>query len=323
MFRTLYNQAKLVISIEPNGTPILIKTGRETFDPTRPDMEFVRTRTEFGDVPFLPGSSIKGVMRAHAERILRTICQSEDEGVVRHWACKIAEKKQMCVQAGGDETRPYHEHCYACRTFGLTTVASRVRITDAYPWTLEAALEEQKRWEERVKLEERVGVMIGRRTGTVEHGPFFYEVVTEGTFYAEITVRNYQLWQLALLALVMRDMNSGLQRLGAHKSRGLGKVKITVQDFEIQQFGRLAEDKSKLSGIGAISSVRDSNDLIDDDAIDLPEVLREAPDTWWGVTFKPKEGKKANEYWEEVAQKLVEGDNWKNLLRKGRGEGEN
>lgn len=319
MFRALYNQAKLVISIEPNGTPILIKTGRETFDPTRPDMEFVRIRTEFGEVPYLPGSSIKGVMRSHAERILRTICQDEQRAL-KEWACDIANKP--CVKAGEDRRYRYQEHCYACRTFGLTTVASRIRITDAYPWTLEATPEEQMRWEERVKLEERVGVMIGRRTGTVEHGPFFYEVVTEGAFYGEITGRNYQLWQLALLALTIRDMNLGLQRLGAHKSRGLGKVKIIVQDFEIRQFGRLAEDKSKLKGIGAIQSVRDSYDLIEDDAIDLPESLQEAPDTWWGVTFKPKEGKTANERWEEVAQRLVEGGNWQNLLRKGRGEDE-
>jgi CRISPR-associated RAMP protein (TIGR02581 family) len=315
MFRTLYNQVKLIISIEPNGTPILIKTGREAFDPTRPDMEFVRTRTEFGEVPYLPGSSIKGVIRSHAERILRTICQDELRARQK-FACDFVNP---CVKSSGNRQHRYQEHCYACRTFGHTSIASRVRITDAYPWTLEATIEVQKQWEERVKLEERVGVMIGRRTGTVEHGPFFYEVVTEGTFYGEITVRNYQLWQLALLALVIRDINTGLQRLGAHKSRGLGKVQITVKDFEIQQLGLLAKDKAKLSGIGVIPNVHGSNDLIGDDFIYLSETLQEVPDTWWGVTFKPREGRTANERWEEVAQKLVEGKNWQNLLDKGRG----
>lgn len=319
MFRILYNQAKLVIAIEPNGTPILIKTGRETFDPTRPDMEFVRTKTEFGDVPYLPGSSIKGVMRSHAERILRTVC--EDQQRARRFACDLARNR--CTEAGSDRQPRYPEHCYACRTFGLTTLASRVRITDAYPWTMDAGPGEQRRWEERVQLEPRVGVMIGRRTGTVEHGPFFYEVITAGRFYGEITLRNYQLWQLVLLALVMRDMNAGLQRLGAHKSRGLGKVKVIIKDFEIQQLGRLAQDEAKLRGVGAIADLLQENGLIAEDEMDRPESLHRKRDEWFGITFVPAEGRSANERWEEFASQLVAGDNWQNLLRKGRGSSEN
>jgi CRISPR-associated RAMP protein (TIGR02581 family) len=317
MFRTLYNRAKLVIRVEPD-TPILIKSGREAFDPTRPDMEFIRTRTDFGaEVPFLPGSSIKGVMRAHAERILRSLCS--DNGKLREWACNITGgDEEKCVQARSDKPHPYKDHCYACRTFGLTTLASRVRITDAYPWPIGADQGERIRSANRVQLEERPGVMIDRRTGTGQH-PRFYEVCTEGQFYAEVFVHNYQLWQLALLALVIRDMNLGYQRLGASKSRGLGKVKIAVEDFEIHQFGRLAEGEAMVRGIGSLEELREEYDLLEEDEMNLPaDSLRPCEEEWFGQAFKPADKERVTECWEGLAKALVAGRNWQNLVQKGR-----
>lgn len=316
MFRALYNRAKLVIRIEPD-TPILIQSGREAFDPTRPDMEFIRTRTDFGEeAPFLPGSSIKGVMRAHAERILRSLCPGD--GQLRKWACNITEKGGTCVQAGGDEPHPYREHCYACRTFGLTTLASRVRITDAYPWPIGADREERIRSAGHVRLEERPGVMIDRRKGTGQN-PRFYEVCTEGQFYAELFVQNYQLWQLALLALVLRDMNWGYQRLGASKSRGLGKVKVAVEDFEIQQFGPLAGEKVQLRGIGVLEGLQEEYDLIPDDEMEVPpDSLHTREGEWFGQAFEPVARERASDCWERLAQGLVASPNWQGLLQRGR-----
>ncbi len=60
MHKRLLNEAILSIAIEPHG-PILIKAGDKGADPTLPDMEFVRTN----GTPYLPGSSLKGVIRAH------------------------------------------------------------------------------------------------------------------------------------------------------------------------------------------------------------------------------------------------------------------
>ena len=72
MHKRFVNQCTLDISLVPKG-PVLIKSGREGADPTKPDMEFVETYHAGGRSIYFPGSSLKGAIRAHAERIVRTI----------------------------------------------------------------------------------------------------------------------------------------------------------------------------------------------------------------------------------------------------------
>ena len=72
MHKRLVNQCTIDFSLIP-CSPILIKSGREGADPTKPDMEFVETYHGGGRSVYLPGSSLKGAIRAHAERIVRTV----------------------------------------------------------------------------------------------------------------------------------------------------------------------------------------------------------------------------------------------------------
>ena len=62
MHKQLVNEASFRFVIEPDG-PILIKAGESGADPTRPDMEFVRTRWPGSKEPdvYLPGSSLNSV----------------------------------------------------------------------------------------------------------------------------------------------------------------------------------------------------------------------------------------------------------------------
>ena len=123
MFKQLLNEAVLDIAIQPDG-PVLIKSGElGGADPTHADMEFVRT---VGQV-FIPGSSLKGVVRAHAEKIARTLQPEVGPG---RGACNPLDPRASC---GGrlerdhrSDTR-YAESCFACRLFGNTAVAGRVR----------------------------------------------------------------------------------------------------------------------------------------------------------------------------------------------------
>ncbi|HBE17385.1 MAG TPA: CRISPR-associated protein, partial [Cyanobacteria bacterium UBA11367] len=68
MHKRFVNQCTIDISILPSG-PILIKA-EEGADPTKPNMEFVETYHAGGRSIYLPGSSLKGAIRAHAERIV-------------------------------------------------------------------------------------------------------------------------------------------------------------------------------------------------------------------------------------------------------------
>ena len=72
MHKKFVNHCTINLSILPLG-PILIKSGKEGADPTKPDMEFVETYHQGGRSIYLPGSSLKGAIRAHAERIVRTV----------------------------------------------------------------------------------------------------------------------------------------------------------------------------------------------------------------------------------------------------------
>jgi len=309
MFKVLYNQARMDICIEP-VTPILIKTGREAFDPTRPDNEFVRTSMDFGEVPYLPGSSLRGVIRSHAERILRTLRLERSE-------CDITQRGKACTERSGrrnGEKFPYKKHCFACRTFGSTELASRTRFTDAYPWPLTADREAMQQAAGEIILESRTSNKIDRRRGVAARGALFTaEVVSSGSFHSEVTLRNYQLWQIALLALVLRDINAGHQRLGASKSRGLGKVKIAITDFQIQQLGCLTDGGNKLMGIGCADRAEDY-DLIPEDYIEAPEYLKSQSEYLISTCFTPAAD--PDECWKNMALKLVNSNNWKNLLKR-------
>jgi len=227
MHKQLVNEATFKFVIEPNG-PILIKAGEGGADPTRPDMEFVRTRWSGRKEPnvYLPGSSLKGIIRAQCERILRTVGsdQPRKDGL---WSCDPLHSQDSCSRKleskrgklPGSEL--YHRSCFICRIFGNTVIAGHLRITDAYP-------------QGKVLIEERNGVAIDRIFGSVAIGPFNQEVVTQGKFEACLLVRNFTLAQLGLLALVLRDLKWGRVGLGFGKSRGLGRIKAHFTEFGVR-----------------------------------------------------------------------------------------
>jgi CRISPR-associated protein Csm3 len=312
VFNSLYNQARILYQLEP-VTGLLIKSGKESGDPTRPDMEFIRTFADVGghvqETPFLPGSSLKGIVRSHAERILRTINLIE---------CDITLQNGACVAGREGEKPPYRDHCFACRTFGYTTLSSHVRFTDAFPWRPNDDAVQRVAGTHSIQIEQRPGVQISRRMGSVAHGPFELEVATGGVFYGEIVVRNYQLWQLALLACVLRDINEGYQRLGAMKSRGLGRVKVTIEEMSIEQCGLLARPNGiQVRGIGATQHLVGSYDLIGEDAIDKPNAFQDKGDSLLRMIFTPSSDIAPNEAWGALADAIISSGHWQRLLRLG------
>lgn len=245
MHKRLLNEATLDFTIVPEG-PILIKAGETGADPTRPDMEFVRTWRNGQRVVYLPGPSLKGVIRSHCERIVRTVGRDGS-------CCNPVVKDKSCSDKFSQDDPGYKVHagsCFICQMFGNTVLAGRVRTKDAYPPTVEdyekghpdvkeqwdqEGLSQEERWRRiEPRTEERNGVAIDRVFGSVAVGPFQMEVVTSGEFETTITIRNFTIAQLGLLALALRDLKLGRVGVGFGKSRGLGHVTMHLDQLTIR-----------------------------------------------------------------------------------------
>lgn len=239
MFRTLHNQARLVLKVQP-VSPILVKSAGSGLDPTRPEMEFVTVMTDLGRVEYLPGSTLKGALRSFSERLLLALGKR---------ACDPLDKKSPCSDR---EHRAYPRQCDACKIFGSPNLAGRLRVVDGLPWRHGAPDEECKASRDALRRETRANVAIDRASGAASaKGLFDMDVVTGGAFYPEITLRNFQLWQLALTGLAIAELDQGFQQIGSGKSRGLGRVSCTVDHLEVRQIGPLA-NPDELRGMGAV-----------------------------------------------------------------------
>ncbi|MBI1240421.1 RAMP superfamily CRISPR-associated protein [Umezakia ovalisporum] len=235
MHKRFVNHCTIDLTIIPDG-PMLIKSGKEGADPTKPDMEFVETYHPGGRSIYLPGSSLKGAIRAHGERIVRTVGKESRTNSSLPWANDPLNDKYEYLK-DKSTSDIYKLSSFTDQIFGNTSIASRLRIEDAYP---DKSVP--------LKLEERNGVAIDRVFGSVAVGPFNYQVCTSGEFHTKIHLKNFTLGQLGLIGLVLRDLNDGWFGLGFAKSRGLGTVQVKLNQAVVQYPGCiLSEDKQILA----------------------------------------------------------------------------
>ncbi len=252
MHKTRYNALRLTLAISPRG-PLLVKAGGISANPSLPDMQFVRTyRAGVGETVYIPGSSLKGVVRGFVEKALRTL----DDRNTWRWACATFEAKDEekrdrtrwnCPQILADQTdrlnrqlqswEIYAMSCGACRIFGHTRLRGRAAFTDLFP-------------EGNVTTEIRYGVAISRLTHAVAHGPFEMEVAVAGTFEGHLVLENYEIWQLGLLASALEAMNQGLVKVGFGKNRGFGEVDVKVKEVRVDEVTSAAE-ATTLRGLAA------------------------------------------------------------------------
>nr|RNJ64965.1 MAG: CRISPR-associated protein [Leptolyngbya sp. IPPAS B-1204] len=251
MHKRFVNHCTIELSIIPNG-PILIKSGKEGADPTKPQMEFVRTYHVGSPSIYLPGSSLKGALRAHAERIVRTIGSEEPPKghTWKLWANDPLSDDYGYLKDPKDNNKKlpasdiYRKSSFTDQLFGNVAIASRIRIEDAYPNPKKP----------KPKVEERNGVAIDRVFGSVAHGPFDYEVCTKGEFCTKIHLKNFTLAQLGLIGLVLRDLNDGWFGLGSAKSRGLGTVQVNLKSAVVQYPGCVLGENNRIHRLGGSQS---------------------------------------------------------------------
>jgi CRISPR-associated RAMP protein (TIGR02581 family) len=265
MHKALYNQAKLSFALSP-ATPLLIKAGTiSASDPSLPDMAFVRTTDPRSGQPtvYLPGASVKGVLRSHAERILRTLglscCNPLDTKNAYNEKTGAGSCGKLIDQEKLVGSERYKRQCAACKLFGSTGVASHVQVADAYPRATVPVL-----------TEVRTSVGIDRQLGSAASGSLFQlEVVVAGMFECTLILSNVQLWQVGLLAFCLRDLREGFVQLGSAKSRGLGVVAISDEAIEWMEVGS-GSASDQVRGVGALVADRRPHGLLEADSIAVP-----------------------------------------------------
>lgn len=103
MHKATFLEGTLRFTITPNG-PILVKAGESgSVDPTLPDMRFVRSQSTI----YIPGPSLKGVVRAQAERICRSL-DSADMQKIRLQRRKALDdqEREALIQQQREEYSP-------------------------------------------------------------------------------------------------------------------------------------------------------------------------------------------------------------------------
>ena len=273
MLRKLLCQAEVAIEIEPVD-PVLVKSGYATLDGA--DMVPVSTLRDGKRTYYLPGTSLKGVLRSHFERISRTlrpgsVClpyfdpkrpipipvESENQS----YSCGFRSRGQ-----GSDApSAAYADSCAACRLFGSLKFAGRFSIGDAYPLP-----------NHEPTVEARNGVGIDRFTGgAVPRVLFDLQAVVGGRFGTRIRVLNFELWQLAGLSLLLTDLEDEIIAVGSGRSRGLGRVRATATSFRVTYSGQ----RRSLAGIGQLATPEERQAYglhawLAEDPVELPNAIR-------------------------------------------------
>jgi len=218
--------------------PFHIGAGVGDFDTDNPVIR------DAAEKPFIPGSSIKGVLRSTVERLAPAVfksngiktCQLSQTGssnclTVRKTGSDEYEKQvDACKKRSPDswelELARWVEGklCSTCRLFGSPYQRSKIIVEDA-------PLVEDEEVSQLGKLgkEIRDGVGIDRSTGTAAKGlKYDYEVVPLNQNRYRLTIRgeNLDSTDLKLLALGLAEMADGRLRLGGITTRGLGNFKL-------------------------------------------------------------------------------------------------
>ncbi len=220
-------------------------------DPLATDLPVVRNAV--GE-PYVPGSSLKGVLRSAAEGLLRGAFERTDKegNLSQLWSCDfvggvpcVTHKRLDAIQKEVNELlkkdkneekdknedegiseleakrmeveEVWKESCTVCRLFGSLALASRVRFPDLP--IIEAS----------GPLEIRNGVGIDRDRELAADGVLYdFEAVPPSTvFDLLVLVDNGRDHEIGLLIYLFDELHRGHLALGGKSSRGLGRVAVT------------------------------------------------------------------------------------------------
>lgn len=230
MNRYMFTNRYLLTATLEMKTALHIGGGRVTLSGS--DSPIVLTPEE---IPFIPGSSFKGVLRSTIEKLVPTLPTSLFScALIELSEEEIAEERKqdrrICSTARQKEIRntirenlaqreailreARNDCCHTCQLFGSPFAAARIAINDLYM--------PEGAWDGIVQ--QRDGVAIDRDTEKAKDRlKYDFEVVPASTkFQLEITLENATDEDLQLLSVGLSEFVHGFAPIGGKRSRGLG-----------------------------------------------------------------------------------------------------
>ncbi len=210
-----------------NETPLSIGSGKTAIDYS--DNPVVKLGMED---PFIPASSIKGVLRSEAERYIRSVYGD------RLKICNIFNNEEELNLKNnvknGEEYRP----CIMCSIFGGPTIASRVYIDNAILTDKSRSAKVIERIR-KVSINRVTGAQYSGRLYDIEYlvpnleftwGMRFYNIdILDDSSEENKTVNEI------IDYLLKRLMSIGLV-IGGRKSIGFGKIKVDPAAFTLYKY---------------------------------------------------------------------------------------
>jgi CRISPR-associated RAMP protein (TIGR02581 family) len=193
---------------------------------------------DINGIPYIPGSSLRGVIRSEIERIAASLglnpcmlikdnnCVTTSRNLQDNFKEILKVKDYSEID---DFLNDSSKVCPVCRLFGSTVVASKIKVTDLPMDRLNS------------NTTVRHGVAINRDTDTAQKkAKFDFETVPLGSkFTFELIGENLTDDDLALLAVGIQEMVDGNFWIGGNTARGLGKCKL--KELKIEYFDDLKE----------------------------------------------------------------------------------
>jgi CRISPR-associated protein Csm3 len=222
------------------STGLHVGAGNTSLDPSATDSPVIR---DAAGRPFIPGSSLKGALRSHLEKIVLGLgrdsvraCDPLANPCISKKDFESIEKEAKKASKGnGQDDRAQYDalvadaidtkSCDVCKIFGSNYLAAHAMVRDLF---IDPQLNT-------VRVELRDGVGIDRDTETArQHVKYDFEVIPASTrFILEVAVENGDAESLGLLGIGLREMEQGRVSLGGKTTRGLGKVILEFDEIEV------------------------------------------------------------------------------------------
>lgn len=242
-------------------------------------------------IPYIPGSSLKGVFRSWATTIARSKGLNVCTGLSKETCMDIREVDGKKLRAhihsklkGGNSSAAmkifWDTACLMCKIFGAPGYSSKVHFSDAYP------IDENGNPTPTLKGV-RTGIAINRRTGAVFRGALYtVEYVEPGArFKFNVRCENLPNYALGLLSSILKMIDSGEIKIGGFKTRGFGacrveNLKVLNRDLNSEGTTLMKALDEKDKPVNLEELVKTSNGWLIAEGRNAWKVLRRLEEVW-------------------------------------------